>query len=1155
MFVTKRDGSSEPVRFDKITSRLQKLCWGLSIDPAVIAQKVVAGIFPGITTTELDRLAAETAAYSSVVEPEYETLAARIEVSNLHKNTDKKFSDVVERLANYENPHTKKRDSLVSRELRDVVEKHKSVVDDAVDDDRDYDFTYFGFKTLERSYLMKINDRVVERPQHLLMRVAIGIYGDDIEKVLMAYSDMSKKLYTHATPTLFNAGTPRPQMSSCFLLDMNEDSIKGIFKTLGDCATISKYAGGIGLAVQDIRATNSYIAGTNGKSNGLTPMLRVFNDTARYCDQGGGRRKGSFAVYLEPWHADIFEFLDLKKNHGKEESRARDLFYALWIPDLFMERVKSGGDWTLMCPAECPGLTTRHSDDFKRLYERYESENRGRQTIKAQKLWFKILVSQIETGTPYMLYKDAANSKSNHQHLGTIKSSNLCVAGETKILTSDGYVSIASLQDCDVDVWNGEEFSRVTVRQTGKDVDLLRVKLSNGAVLRCTPYHKFVLAEGYSGRSRVLPASELKAGDKLVKFELPVIEHGEDFEHAYTHGLFCADGTTSCNSTPRPCGNAASVGEFCKKHLGEETVVDTVRRDGICRAISSPEVKYLDLYGSKKCLEPHIKFIGNVYENSKSDRRRYRLPPTIPEKFVVPVQAKISDKLEWLAGYFDGDGTVVRHSGDGGRSIQACSIHKDFLVEILLMLQTIGVHSKVRPASATRRRLLPDGRGGKKEYSCKPTFRLLIASEGVEQLVSLGFHPRRLDVAGGRAQRSARRFVEIEEVVDDPTPSDTFCFNEPKRHRGMFAGILTSNCTEILQYTSPEETAVCNLASVNLSKMVVDETDETDDKVTTRKFDFDKLHCIVERVTENLNQVIDKNFYPTPEARRSNLFHRPIGIGVQGLADAFLQLELAWDSPEARKLNVDIFETIYHAAMAKTIALARRDGPYKTYEGSPLSQGKLQFDLWKESSSYDDTRRYDWDDIRRDLARFGARNSLLVAPMPTASTSQILGNNECFEPFTANIYSRRTLAGEFHVINKHLVKKLKSLNQWNDRTTNQIIADRGSVKNLDFLSDAEKNLFRTVWEIPQRIILDMAADRARYICQSQSLNIHIENPTTGKLTSMHFYAWKKGLKTGMYYLRSQPRVHAIQFTVDEKLLKKSNDNAIDDTEECLACGS
>lgn len=773
MFVIKRDGSSEPVRFDKITSRLQKLCWNLSIDPVVVAQKVVARLYPGITTTELDRLAAETSAYSSIVDPDFETLAARIEVSNLHKNTRNKFSDVVELLRRHTNPHTKKIDPLVSNELCEVVDKNKSVIDNAIVHDLDYDVTYFGFKTLERSYLMKIDAKIVERPQYMLMRVAIGMYGNDIDKVLIAYSDMSQKLYTHATPTLFNAGTPRPQMSSCFLLDMNEDSIKGIFKTLSDCATISKHAGGIGLAVQDIRATNSYIAGTNGYSNGLTPMLRVFNDTARYCDQGGGRRKGSFAMYVEPWHADIFEFLDLKKNHGKEESRARDLFYALWIPDIFMERVKSGAMWTLMCPAECPGLTTCHSDEFVALYERYEREGRGRKSIKAQSLWFKILESQIETGTPYMLYKDAANAKSNHRHLGTIKSSNLC--------------------------------------------------------------------------------------------------------------------------------------------------------------------------------------------------------------------------------------------------------------------------------------------------------------------------------------------------------------------------------TEIIQFTSPKETAVCNLASINLSRMVVDDDDHP-------KFDFDKLHTIAQRVTENLNKVIDNNFYPTPEARNSNLRHRPIGIGVQGLADAFLQMGFSWDSPKARALNKDIFETIYHAAMTKTIALAERDGAYESFEGSPLSKGKFQFDMWQTSTI--DNHRWDWTELRRKLSLYGARNSLLVAPMPTASTSQILGNNECFEPFTANIYSRRTLAGEFNIINRHLVKKLKSLNKWNDRTTNQIIADQGSVKNLDFLSENDKNMFRTVWEIPQRIILDMAVDRGRYICQSQSLNIHIENPTIGKLTSMHFYAWKNGLKTGMYYLRSRPRVNAIQFTVNKKLVKSTNEQ-----EDCLMCGS
>ncbi len=753
MRVLKRDGRKEAVKFDKITARIEKLCYGLSeyVDPVAVAKRVVDGVYDGVTTSELDNLAAETAASMTIKHPDYANLAARIAVSNLHKSTKKSFSETVTDLYEYINPETGKKAPLIADDVYEIIQANAEYLDSQLIYDRDFSYDYFGFKTLERSYLLRMHGKIVERPQQMLMRVSIGIHKDDLEGALETYELMSKKYMTHATPTLFNAGTPKPQMSSCFLLTMKEDSIDGIYDTLKQTAKISQSAGGIGLSIHNIRATGSYIGGTNGTSNGIVPMLRVYNDTARYVDQGGGKRKGSFAIYVEPWHADIYEFLDLKKNHGKEEMRARDLFYAMWIPDLFMERVEKNEEWTLMCPNECPGLFDCHGQEFVDLYTKYESEGKGRRTVKAREVWAKIMESQIETGTPYMLYKDAANLKSNQQNLGTIRSSNLC--------------------------------------------------------------------------------------------------------------------------------------------------------------------------------------------------------------------------------------------------------------------------------------------------------------------------------------------------------------------------------TEILEYTSPDEVAVCNLASIALPMFVED-----------GKFDHQKLYDVTYKVTYNLNQVIDRNYYPVVEARNSNMRHRPVGLGVQGLADTFIKLRMPFDSEEAKALNKEIFETMYFAAVSSSKDQAVKDGAYETYEGSPISKGQFQHNLWGVKDE-ELSGRWDWKELREEVEKHGVRNSLLMAPMPTASTSQILGNNECFEPYTSNVYTRRVLSGEFIVVNKHLLNDLIELGLWNDDMKNALMATNGSVQNIEGVPDNLKAIYKTVWEISMRDILDMAADRGMFIDQSQSLNLFMESPNMGKLTSMHFYAWKKGLKTGMYYLRSKPATSAIKFTV------------------------
>ncbi|KAF7546131.1 hypothetical protein G7Z17_g8644 [Cylindrodendrum hubeiense] len=764
MFVRKRDGRQERVQFDKITARVSRLCYGLDVDhvdPVAITQKVISGVYGGVTTVQLDDLAAETAAYMTVTHPDYAILAARIAVSNLHKQTKKQWSAVVSDLYHYVNEKNGRLSPMISKETYECVMRHKEELDSAIVYDRDFNYQYFGFKTLERSYLLKIDGKIVERPQHMIMRVSVGIWGDDIERVLETYNLMSSKLFTHASPTLFNAGTPQPQLSSCFLVDMKEDSIEGIYDTLKTCAMISKMAGGIGLNAHRIRATGSYIAGTNGTSNGVIPMLRVFNNTARYVDQGGNKRPGAFAIYLEPWHADVFEFLDLRKNHGKEEVRARDLFLALWIPDLFMKRVEKNGDWTLMCPNECPGLADCYGDEFEALYEKYEKLNKGRKTIKAQKLWYAILEAQTETGNPFMLYKDACNRKSNQKNLGTIRSSNLC--------------------------------------------------------------------------------------------------------------------------------------------------------------------------------------------------------------------------------------------------------------------------------------------------------------------------------------------------------------------------------TEIIEYCAPDEVAVCNLASLALPSFV---------DYNEGCYDFKKLHEVTQVVVRNLNKIIDVNHYPVIEARNSNMRHRPIGVGVQGLADAFLALRMPFESPEARELNKQIFETIYHAALTASVQLSKEQGPYSTFKGSPASEGILQFDMWNVKPS----DLWDWETLRADVIEHGMRNSLLLAPMPTASTSQILGNNECFEPYTSNIYQRRVLAGEFQVVNPWLLKDLVDMGLWSDAMKNRIIAENGSIQNIPNIPADIKSLYKTVWEISQRQVLQMSADRGAFIDQSQSLNIHMKDPTMGKITSMHFAGWKLGLKTGMYYLRTTAAAAPIQFTVDQEALKIADSN-------------
>ena len=1098
MRVIKRSGRIEDMKFDNVTNRIKNLTYGLSdkCDSSKVAQQVFSSMYDNITTQEIDTLSAEICIGMITSDPDYETLATRIVASNIHKVCPNNFHLAMRKL---------QKAGVVTDEVVEVSQQVKG----AIDIDRDFDFGYFGLKTLEKSYLQRVDGKLIETPQYMFMRVAIGIHGKDVDGVLDTYDKMSRGLFIHATPTLFNAGTPRPQMSSCFLIANKADSIDGIYGTLTECAQISKWAGGIGMHIHDIRANKSRIRGTNGQSDGIIPMLRVFNSTARYVNQAG-RRKGSIAVYLEPWHADIMDFLELRLNQGDEEARCRDLFSALWIPDLFMKRVEEGGNWSLFCPDKAPGLSNVYGEEFEALYTKYEEEGLANATVPAADVWKAILKSQTETGTPYMLYKDACNSKSNQKNLGVIKSSNLCVAPETKILTSEGQQTISELKDKEVEVWNGEEFSKVTVCQTGENQKLLTINTSKGLSLRCTPYHKFWIV----GQDEPIEAQNLKKDMKIIKHSLPVINSNEKImKYAYTHGLFCADGTTSSSGNPKRCSYIAKENGLCMRHQLNEKEYE---RDGTCQANSYSKQMWLDLYHEKKEL---IKFADYDYAstNDTCKRVRLRLPKDMDEKFAVPMNYSLKTKLEWLAGFMDGDGCITKHQGGRGISIQIGSIHYDFIKDVLLMLQTMGVNSRVNVARDETSRDMPGGR-----YVCKKLWRLLIPSGGVELLKSLGLQTKRLNLdTQQQPNRQALHFEKIISIEDLGETADTFCFNEPLKHRGIFNGILTGNCTEILEFTDKDETSVCNLASIALPKYVDKET---------KTFDYEKLHEVTKTVTKNLNRVIDRNFYPVETARRSNMKHRPIGLGVQGLADVFNMCGLPFDCEESRLMNAHIFETMYHAALEASSELAEISGSYESFEGSPASKGILQPDMWEGETKF--SGRYDWDAMRERVKSKGLRNSLLMAPMPTASTAQILGNNECFEPYTTNIYLRRTLAGEFVVVNKHLVEDLKRVGLWSKEMKDLMVKAGGSIQNIVDIPEDIKKLYKTVWEISQKCIIDMAADRGRFIDQSQSMNLFMESPTMSKLSSMHMYAWKAGLKTGMYYLRSKAKARPIQFSLE-----------------------
>ena len=1419
MYVTKRNGKTEVVSFDKILQRIKKVGMevNLKINYTTLVMKVIDQLYDKISTRKIDELTAEQCASMSSTHPDYNTLAGRITVSNHHKNTDASFSKVMNKLYNFKNKEGKS-SPLISKETHQAIHDLDSKrLNSLCDYSRDYLIDYFGFKTLERSYLMRIDKQIVERPQHMWLRVSIGIHGNNWTKVEETYRFMSQKYFTHATPTLFNAGTPHPQLSSCFLMAMEEDSIDGIFNTLKDCALISKWAGGIGLHIHNIRATGSHIHGTNGSSNGIVPMLRVFNNTAKYVDQcvtpetfiyttkgpkrmqhlvgnesfvinatgahevvetvlehsyagpmihlenahsfseleitpehpllilegnstssfdeiknevlhghlkpsfveakhvttqdymvyriphyenttnpnisrldcyiygililrgdflnyletvrvhfftekdsalketfkhylnkhsvkfiaenidgweivswnksdgiqlpfrkcdfynesnelciahkwlslpmkkveeiargllhcsevadaeynpffflplshrvymiesikylflrmgvlvkyvptdfviriakteylcrlanyafdssqmkldyfthdkyiyspvmnithseykgtlydlqmkyvhnymisdgiihnGGGKRNGSFAIYLEPWHADIEMFLQMRKNHGDEELKARDLFYALWTPDLFMTRVKTNSTWTLMCPSECPGLSDVYGPEFEELYTKYEKEGKGKKTIQARDLWLKILDAQMETGTPYLLFKDAANQKSNQKNVGTIKSSNLCVTPETMVLTREGQFPIYSLWAGNypkciqeekthnfVDIWNGEEYSTVEVVKTGEDqTEFLKIETTDGAFLTCTPYHKFfvydtIRIDDDDDEVIEVEAQNLIEGMRLQFSSFPIIQDGEHYN----------DGTREAH-----------------------------------------------LAGCKSGMQ-NIKLTSETSEY---------------ENIHVPVNYCLEDKMAWFSGFIEpylSDLNIKEYN-----IIHAPSRSYVFLQDIKYMLQTCGVNVVIRSIQNQKQQTI---------------YELIIHVCQIKQLMRRNLEFSKVyweETTMSRGELAYTPEVRIKSVSQVYRIDDTFCFSEPKKHAGIFNGILTGQCAEIIEYSDKDETAVCNLASIGLPSFVTE----------LGVFDYELLHKVTKVVTENLNRIIDVNYYPTEKTRRSNMRHRPIGIGIQGLADVFLQMGWAFACPEARELNRHVFETMYHASLEKSCELAEAEGSYETFDGSPASKGILQFDLWNVTP---DSGRYDWDALKQKIMVHGLRNSLLIAPMPTASTSQILGFNECMEPITSNIYSRRTLAGEFIMVNKYLMQDLLEKNMWNESLKNHMVANNGSIQSIDYIPKEIKDKYKTVWEMPMRDLIDMAADRGAYICQSQSLNLWLEDPNYGTMTSMHFYSWSKGLKTGIYYLRRRPRHHAQQFTIEPE----NKSLAVVEEETCEMCSA
>ncbi len=1123
--VINRNGMSVPLDFNKILLRLntlKKINPELLVNVGLIAQNTIKLMANNITTIELDNISANFCASMITTHPDYGTLAARIEIDNLHRETLDNYYETVLNINDYN--INGKNNKMLDEKLVNFAFKYQSDINKIINYENDYNFTYFGIKTLKKAYLLKHitngKNKILERPQHMYMRVSIGIHLNKINvdgstdlitlnEIYETYEKLSNNEYIHATPTLFNAGTHRQSLSSCFLLNVDDD-LEGIYKTLSDTAKISKWSGGIGIHVSQVRAKDSIINSTNGKSEGIVPMLKVYNDSALYVSQGGGKRKGSTAVYLEEWHADIEGFLDLKKPIGDEMLRARDLFLALWISDLFMERleiaIKTNEEvlWSLFCPNKAKGLTDVYGNEFKKLYITYEEKKLYNKQISIIKLWKHILEIQQESGVPYIMFKDAVNRKNNQNNLGIIKSSNLCVKGDTQILTKDGYYPIKDLANKDVEIWNGNEFSLSPVRKTGENQQLIKITTDDGCVIECTKYHKFHIVSGSRSTKHIIKeANELINGDRLIKCNFPVLKGNidYDFESPYTHGFFCGDGTYKENSP------------------------------------------IIYLYGEdKQKLLPYLQYRNNIVKNDR--RIELKLNKDMNKKYLVPINASIECKLLWLAGILDSDGTIRNYLNTYSLSIT--SIHKEFLYNIKLLCQTIGCDPKVGLSRNESIKKFPNGN----LYNCKQLWLLQFSATDTYLLYNkLNLPTKRLIFNGKKPKTDRRHFVRIQSIEEVKGLHDTYCFNEPKNHTGIFNGIITGNCAEINIYTDKDNIGVCNLASISLPKFV--EYDENNNPV----YNYKKLYDIVRIATRNLNKVIDNNVYPVKEGEYSDSLNRPIAIGVQGLADVFFKFKVPFTSEKAKEINKLIAETMYFAALSESNDMARDlYTTYKNYSTSMSAKGILQYDLWGVTPS----NLWNWKELKEKIKYFGLYNSLLIALMPTASTSQILGNYEMFEPITSNMFIRSTLSGTFQIINKYLIKDLIELNLWNDTMKQKIIANDGSVQNIPEIPKNIREIYKTVWELKQRDLIDMDRDRGAYVCHSSSSNRYVKNPTDNKLTSMHMYSWKVGLKTGCYYLRSQSDVNAVKFNVDVNILKQTKEIQTKKEvveEECLVCSA
>ena len=1123
--VINRNGMSVPLDFNKILLRLntlKKINPELLVNVGLIAQNTIKLMANNITTIELDNISANFCASMITTHPDYGTLAARIEIDNLHRETLDNYYETVLNINDYN--INGKNNKMLDEKLVNFAFKYQSDINKIINYENDYNFTYFGIKTLKKAYLLKHitngKNKILERPQHMYMRVSIGIHLNKINvdgstdlitlnEIYETYEKLSNNEYIHATPTLFNAGTHRQSLSSCFLLNVDDD-LEGIYKTLSDTAKISKWSGGIGIHVSQVRAKDSIINSTNGKSEGIVPMLKVYNDSALYVSQGGGKRKGSTAVYLEEWHADIEGFLDLKKPIGDEMLRARDLFLALWISDLFMERleiaIKTNEEvlWSLFCPNKAKGLTDVYGNEFKKLYITYEEKKLYNKQISIIKLWKHILEIQQESGVPYIMFKDAVNRKNNQNNLGIIKSSNLCVKGDTQILTKDGYYPIKDLANKDVEIWNGNEFSLSPVRKTGENQQLIKITTDDGCVIECTKYHKFHIVSGSRSTKHIIKeANELINGDRLIKCNFPVLKGNidYDFESPYTHGFFCGDGTYKENSP------------------------------------------IIYLYGEdKQKLLPYLQYRNNIVKNDR--RIELKLNKDMNKKYLVPINASIECKLLWLAGILDSDGTIRNYLNTYSLSIT--SIHKEFLYNIKLLCQTIGCDPKVGLSRNESIKKFPNGN----LYNCKQLWLLQFSATDTYLLYNkLNLPTKRLIFNGKKPKTDRRHFVRIQSIEEVKGLHDTYCFNEPKNHTGIFNGIITGNCAEINIYTDKDNIGVCNLASISLPKFV--EYDENNNPV----YNYKKLYDIVRIATRNLNKVIDNNVYPVKEGEYSDSLNRPIAIGVQGLADVFFKFKVPFTSEKAKEINKLIAETMYFAALSESNDMARDlYTTYKNYSTSMSAKGILQYDLWGVTPS----NLWNWTELKEKIKYFGLYNSLLIALMPTASTSQILGNYEMFEPITSNMFIRSTLSGTFQIINKYLIKDLIELNLWNDTMKQKIIANDGSVQNIPEIPKNIREIYKTVWELKQRDLIDMDRDRGAYVCHSSSSNRYVKNPTDNKLTSMHMYSWKVGLKTGCYYLRSQSDVNAVKFNVDVNILKHTKEIQTKKEvveEECLVCSA